>query len=192
MNPEVAERLRRFQDDLPNLDAGQIIRKHITLGDPFVLTRDDLIRLKEAIGDEFTIHPKNVYLVGSGQLGFSIAPQKRYRPFGETSDIDIALVADDLFDAVWEQVFNYRNEVGYWPEERRFKDYLFRGWIRPDKLPNAESFPLGDRWWNFFRGLTRSGEFGMYKITAGLYRTDHFFETYQGICVGQCQSELKK
>jgi hypothetical protein len=43
-------------------------------------------------------------VVGSAKLGFSIVPDKRYRAFGETSDIDVVLCSSALFDLFWEDV----------------------------------------------------------------------------------------
>jgi hypothetical protein len=41
--------------------------------------------LKAAVAEQFQIHPNEIIVVGSAKLGFSIAPTKRYRAFGETS-----------------------------------------------------------------------------------------------------------
>ncbi len=185
----IDDRITRFRSDLPHLPANQIVRKYVTSGDSFILNEDQFFSLRQEIADQFSIHPDEVYLVGSAKLGFSIAPRKRYRPFGDTSDLDVAVVSATLFDDIWQDVFQYRTAVGYWPAEAEFKDYLFRGWIRPDKLPPARSFVLGKEWWRFFRKLTQSGRYGMCKIAGGIYRTHFFLETYQSICVGECKEE---
>lgn len=181
----------QLKADLATLPTHSVVRKHITSGDCYILNHDDYFTLKDEVAGHFGVHPNDVFAVGSSKLGFSIARKKRYRPFTDTSDIDLAVVSSSLFDGIWEEVFNYRNEVGYWSQEEEFKHYLFRGWIRPDKLPPAHSFSTGAEWWNFFRELTSSGRYGVYKISAGLYRTNHFLESYQSICVKECQSALK-
>lgn len=188
-DPEIAERISRFKADLPIMRADRIVRRYVTSGDSYILDDGSFFELRQEIADNFGIHPNDVYLVGSGKLGSSIAPKKRYRPFADTSDLDIAVVSNELFDGIWKDVFAYKTSVGYWPAETEFKDYLFRGWIRPDKLPPSSSFELGDRWWDFFRRLTSSGKYGRFKITAGLYKEHSFLESYQGICVAQCQEE---
>ena len=135
--------------------------------------------------------PKRALIVGSGKMGFSIANGKRYRIFNDQSDIDIAIISGSLFDRVWQQVFTYWNEKGRWEEENQFRKYLFRGWVRPDKLPPSESFEIRKEWWEFFRKLTQTDTYGQYKIAAGLYRSWYFFETYQSICVKECKQELE-
>ncbi len=171
----------------------QVVQKHIIGGDCFTLTSDQHFELKRAIADKFSLNPHYVVVVGSAKLGFSIARTKRYRHFGNDSDIDIAIVSDRLFDEVWQQVFEYSESPGrdiYWDRDNAFKTYLFRGWIRPDKLPPPGGFAYKAEWFEFFRSLTASGAFGEYKIAAGLYRSMYFLERYQGICTMQCQQEL--
>lgn len=129
-------------------------------------------------------------MVGSGKLGFSIVNSKRYRPFSDTSDIDVAIISPILFDAIWHNVYDYSFSGGYWPEEKAFKEYLFRGWIRPDKLPPSHKFALCKDWWDFFRSITSTGRYGPYKISAGLYRNWHFLETYLSVCINECLVEM--
>jgi hypothetical protein len=150
-----------------------------------------VVELKSDVANHFGLHPNDVYVVGSSKLGFSIADGKRYRPFGDTSDIDIAIVSSGLFDALWQQVFDYWVENGTLGEvERNFQKYLFRGWIRPDLLPPANRFPMRNDWWDFFLDLTRGQRYGLYKIRGGLYKSLHYLEEYQSINVRKCQQEI--
>lgn len=110
---------------------------------------------------------------------------KKYRLFGNESDIDVALVSSALFDKFWEQVFRYKYEGSYWPEYDQFVDYFFRGWMRPDKLPRSPMFPLREDWWSFFKAITNSGKYGDFKISGGLYKSYFFLENYQTICIQQ-------
>ena len=142
------------------------------------------------MSDQFGIHPKEVVVVGSGKLGFSIKGDKRYQHFGDESDIDIAIVSGVLFDQIWSEVFRYRVGGAFWPEERDFKNYLFRGWLRPDKLPPDDSFEYGRKWWRFLRQLETDGLYGPYKIRAGIYKSWHFLESYQTANVRGCRGDL--
>jgi predicted nucleotidyltransferase len=164
---------------------------HITFGDSYILDQDQHFELKAEVAEHFEIHPSEVLVVGSGKMGFSIARGKRYRPFCDESDIDVAIISDRLFDKIWEQVFEYWAEAGYWHQEDAFKKYLFRGWVRPDKLPPSDRFEIRRDWWEFFRELTRREAYGPYKVAAGLYKSWHFFEAYQSICVKECRQDLE-
>src|SRR6267142_6305739 len=53
------------------------------------------------------VSPENVFIVGSAATGFSMSPMKAGRPFrpvsrlGPPSDIDLAIVDEDLFTGSW-------------------------------------------------------------------------------------------
>jgi hypothetical protein len=183
--------MERFKFDLPKLSADSMVDRHVVFGDSFILNDDLYFTIKEEVADHFKIHPPEVVMVGSGKLGFSIVGAKRYREFGEDSDIDLAIVSSPLFDRIWEEVFDARGKLGYWPDEQHFSQYLARGWIRPDKLPPARSFPLAADWWNFFQGLAVSGNYGRYKVRGGLYRNWTFLKGYQTLAVQGCKLELE-
>ena len=159
-------------------------------GNCCVLSGDLYFDLRSEVAEHFQLHPNEVLVVGSAKLGFSIAPHKRYRHFGDESDIDVVLVSPSLFDEIWAATFSYWRDGGYWEKKSDFKDYLFRGWIRPDKLPPASTFAMCSDWWEFFLALTNSGNYGHYKIAGALYRSWYYLESYQEICVKSCQQEL--
>lgn len=58
--------------------------------------------LKRDVAAVLDLNPKEITLIGSGKVGFSIAPGKAYRPFRKgRSDIDLAIVSPRLFESVW-------------------------------------------------------------------------------------------
>ena len=191
MTSEIQARLDQYKEDLSVLSPIQIVRKHIIYGESCILSQDKYFDLRSEIAERFQLHPNEVLVVGSAKLGFSIVPDKLYCPFRDESDIDVVIVSSKLFDEIWEAVFNYKEAVGYWPEYKKFTEYLFRGWIRPDKLPPSTVFQAGKDWWDFFREVTRSGMYGDYKIAGGLYKSWFFLENYQRICVQKCINSLE-
>jgi hypothetical protein len=189
-------RTNKFKSDLGIFDTSTIVRKHIIFGDCYILDEEMYFGLKSKVANFFKIHPSEVLIVGSAKLGFSIARNKRYQPFGDQSDIDVAIISEVLFNNIWQLVFDFwedmenTDSIVYWAKENHFKEFLFRGWIRPDKLPPASKFELSKRWWDFFRTLTNEGTYGPYKISAGLYKSWYYLEKYQSICVKECKLDL--
>ena len=184
----IDERIGQFKGDILVHPADYIIQRYITHGSPYILDDTPYFQLKDAVASHFSIHPTNVYMVGSGKLGFSIKPSRRYQKFGEKSDIDLAIISGEMFERIWKDVFQYQSEIGdWWQKSDVFLKYLFRGWIRPDLLPYGHSFSISKDWWDFFQELANSGNFGPYKIRAGVYHSTYFFESYQSICVDQCK-----
>jgi hypothetical protein len=80
-------------------------RRFLIFGSCSQLDDERYYVLKAAVAEKFEIHPNEIIVVGSTKLGFSIVPAKRYRAFGETSDIDVAIVSPQLFDRVWHESF---------------------------------------------------------------------------------------
>lgn len=185
-------RLGRFMKDLREREVNDTVRKHILLGDCYILDRDSHYDFRSKISHHYGIHPEEVHVVGSGQLGFSIADGKRYRPFSVKSDIDVAIVSPVLFDRIWTAVVRYDGQGSDWRETKKmFRKYLMNGWIRPDALPQAESFSLTREWWQFFQELSSQTQDGKFKVSAGLYRTKEFLELYQERSVRSCKAALE-
>jgi hypothetical protein len=76
------EEIRRFQSELRVRNARDICRRFLTFGSCRQLAEEAYFNLKAAVAEKFEIHPNEVIVVGSTKLGFSIVPEKRYRPFG--------------------------------------------------------------------------------------------------------------
>jgi hypothetical protein len=183
----IEELIQSFREDLPNREIGELVQRHIIFGNCYALIHDEYFELKNQVSRKFGVNPTEVVVVGSAKLGFSVAPEKRYRSFGESSDIDVAICSSPLFDQIWVDIFDYWRRGGFWEGLEQFRKYLFRGWMRPDKLPPEKSFERSREWWDFFRCLASSGNFGPYKISGALYKSWHFLESYQAKCVGECK-----
>jgi hypothetical protein len=180
-----------FKKDLYRLESNQLFRKYILSGQSFALDDTRLYQLKEEVCGHFEIEFNEIVLVGSGKLGFSIKPNKRYSNFGDESDIDIAVVSTELFHKVWKEAFLYKKSGAYWPKAITFFQYLSEGWIRPDKLPSSRFFRFSGKWWDFFNMITSSGQYGPLKIRGGIYHSWFFLQEYQKICIQQCIDEIR-
>jgi hypothetical protein len=172
-----------FRDDLARLETRRFIRKWLVFGGCKVYQKEhayfDLI---ERVASRFEVHPTTVFAVGSAKLGFSIAPQKRYRAFNNESDIDVVIVSDRLFDRLWAEFHAAKGGDVAWPRRDDFLKYLFKGWLRPDLFPDVRGH-FADGWWEFFQGLSKDQPA---KVTGAIYRTWDFFEAYQSTCVKMC------
>lgn len=165
-----------FKRELAERSAIDIVRSHIISGECFCLKHDKYYDLRNAVASHFvSVHPNEVVLVGSAKLGFSIAPDQEFQPFGDSSDLDVAIISPVLFDAIWVQLFDYSRSGALWKRLRPFEEYLFKGWIRPDMLPR--DIPLAGDWWDFFLGLTNSGQYE-YEVRGAVYRSWHCLECY--------------
>ncbi|MGW0854771.1 hypothetical protein [Streptomyces sp. NPDC002690] len=187
---EADRRLEKFKDALSSdFSDRRIVDAHILHGACFAVSEDDHYSLKEEIANEFSLKVhQDIFVVGSAKLGFSISPTKRYRIFGDTSDIDVAIVSHDLYEKVWHETHEYMESGAYWPDRQQFEKYLAWGWIRPDKLPRGASFEFTEAWWEFFRSIQVSRRYGPYKIAAAIYHDMTFLTKYQMNSVAACRN----
>ncbi len=184
--------VKNFKQELRRREASQVYSRYILHGTCFALSEDQYWHLRQSVSDRFDIPLANVLVVGSGKLGFSIAPTKRFRPFGDTSDVDVVVVSENLFDSVWVKVHKYCVDGGYWDQIHQFQKYLFNGWIRPDMLPPPDTFQQTQEWWDFFQSLSASREYGLIKITGALYRNWYFLQEYQLRGIKSCIDSLRE
>ena len=188
---EIAQRLKEFKADLMSMDSNQVFRKYFIEQPCFALDSEKQRALKTKISEMFNVNYTDVYIMGSAKLGFSIAAKKRYRAFGDYSDIDIAIISPHIFESYWKEnvLYLYENPLIGYEIKNSFSKYVAqRGWIRPDFFVSPE---LKNNWTEKFRVITASQQYGPYKITAGIYYDFMFLEKYQLQCIEQCKGELK-
>lgn len=135
--------INRFRSDLRRMSPTELIRKHISTGQPVGLDEEAYFDLRNVVAEEFELHPSAVVLVGSSRMGFGIAPRKRYQEARAHADLDLALISSERFDRYWDDVFGYSQAEPAWKdsrEYRRFATMFFAGWIDPRGLPNLPRF----------------------------------------------------
>ncbi|MDE5562768.1 MAG: hypothetical protein K2J01_04395 [Clostridiales bacterium] len=174
-----------YKDILDNKEAEYLIEKHILHNIPFYFkdNMDLLFNIKKQIGEKYNVSITNIYLVGSGQLGFSLAPQKEYRDFvhiesdvyKKRSDLDFAIISERLFGQIWDEICDYRlGELAHNKEEKElfqaFQNYLFKGWIRPDLFPF--DFPMKKDWFEFFKQFNPLVN---RQVSCGIFRNETSF-----------------
>jgi hypothetical protein len=145
-----------------------LVRLWLTEGIPFAFRECPAIyeELRGWLGYRLEVHPKQIALLGSSRIGFSMArPPEFGRDFGKHSDLDFVVVSLDLF-CRFEKTFNefkqhlINNEVSprnareqaFWESNIEFgKRNLPLGFFDADKLPYLDRYPaaqhLGQAMW---------------------------------------------
>ena len=163
-------------------------RKYVLHGTPHVFKgRDEeFYEFRKKIADKFQIHFYEIYITGSGKLGFS--PFK-LKEFDYDSDIDVAIISPTLFETIMRDIANYQmsfrkaravvreSELSMYHD---FLEYVALGWIRPDKLPiSFQMKTFKSDWFNFFQELSYGkSEVGNYKVNAGVFKSYEHLEDY--------------
>lgn len=129
------------------------------------------------------IEQETITLVGSGRIGFSLAPEKYGTPFSDKSDLDMAIINADLFDQAWREMirlgdayYTLRPAVREWLKAHR-QNHVFWGIIYPDRLPGIVT--LSSKWFSAFKGLSRNPTFAKRQTTGRLYRTREHLVVHQ-------------
>ena len=176
----------------PKGDIDKFIEKNIIDVVPFVFDGDEgrYFDFRKRVADKFNIDPANVYIVGSGCLGFSY--QNGGRAFSLESDIDVAIVDEGLYEQYSRILPSYHYDVihhripmrGYQKKRYyQFIEYFAVGWLRPDKcIDLMNKHPCMDDWWVYFKSISyNNSEVGDYKVNAGIYKSMHYLYKYQQI-----------
>lgn len=166
-------------------DDGNVVRSQILHGASYAIQEDEAYKIAEAVGNHWGVHPnQDIYFVGSAKMGFSISPNKRWKRFGNTSDLDIAVVSSQLFEQYWYSIEKYAATVSSWPDRQEYMARVASGWLRPDLFPGS----MADEWFEFFREVQNKQRYaGGIKIAAGVYYNMSFLELYQSRAVKLCR-----
>lgn len=60
-------------------------------------------KFKKYVSNKLNVHYNDIGIAGSAKLGFSLSPEKNYKLFDDSSDIDIIVVSQKLFNEFWKQ-----------------------------------------------------------------------------------------
>jgi hypothetical protein len=173
-----------------------IVQKYLIDGASFffdTIQKDKEFEFKKDISDSLNVHIRDIVIIGSGKLGFSIKPDSEspflhsFKKFDhdfeidaekEKSDLDIAIVSGSLFDK--QLIELYKHTGGYSNKtynssykKADFANYILKGWLRPDKVPNdysitSEVVKVQEDY---------KAKFGR-KVNIGIYKSWYFFENY--------------
>lgn len=171
-----------------------MVQRHITSGECEHVSPTQYIDLKQAVAQKFDVQHTDVLIVGSAKLGFSISPQKRWKSFGEQSDVDVAIISTALYVRLWRQIAKIINvdPTFNWEGRRAFQKYHLKGWLRPDALPVSPGLGFTQEWFEYFAQLTSAEVCGPVHISAGIYYDLGFLEQYQMRAVRLCREELSQ
>lgn len=147
---------------------------------------------KKKMANSLKVHLRDICIVGSGKLGFSIKPdieQPGFYPFklfdqdydknneNIKSDIDVAIVSGSLFD---KQILNIYNHTSCYDKtfikNKEIKDlgsYVLKGWIFTDVLP--KSYQLDGSYLDVKQEYENKYE---REINIGIYKSWYYFEKY--------------
>jgi hypothetical protein len=181
-----------------NFDAERILDKYFHCGHSVVFdgapveTEAELKRtIARSLGSAVreSLHPLQLVVCGSAHLGFSPVPDKIGNSFNPTtSDLDIAVVSDVLFDRWWIELQGCRLPADV---QRKVADNLYLGLIDPSIVPNVSQ--TRQLWWELFGRMTAAvsnGPLLAQGIRGRLYRTHWSMQNYHLLAINRGREHL--
>ena len=163
-------------------------RKKLLHGIPYVFRDnvDDFYNFRKRIANNFEIQFNEVFITGSGHLGFS---SYKKTIFNYDSDIDVAIVSSKLYDSIMEDIRSFQMNIREsrisltvedFKKYNKFLQYIAIGWMRPDLLPNKQHVrKFKNDWFDYFNSISHGkSEVGDYKVTAGVFKSYFHLEKY--------------
>lgn len=113
--------------------------------------------LRGWLGYRLDVHPKEITLIGSGRIGFSLAKGDRYgKKFNDKSDLDFSVISPPLFSLLTQTLCRFADdfesgkvspstkaEAKYWPENIRVcRRNIVRGFLDSYMIPNRSRYPV--------------------------------------------------
>ncbi len=195
----MAYTLEDIKNDIVLLNPKEFYIKHILRSDNWYFEtmlgvgKEDIIRItddfKQIVSQSLGISFNNIAMVGSGKLGYSLSPRSarqdklfmcfsndsRVRP---ESDIDIAIVSNQLFQTYWDLFRCSYSEVNK-HLYRYISREIYRGYINEKNLLEIDGCR---KYWNPIssssKKLLHSDLYIKHEISYRLYRSWEDFEEY--------------
>lgn len=198
------------KNDLINIDAQQFYIKYILKSNiwyfaDFQHTKsreliDKMDAFKEIVSQSFGVSFHSAQIVGSAKLGFSLAPQKAFREFvskatrdGEKeSDIDIAVISNNLFNDIWERLRECKKQYLI-PKYTAITKSIFLGYINDKDFKDHEFFRKEWEEKISVSNIKLQNEISlMHPISYRIYRSWEDLQDYQMNSIHLLKEELLK
>lgn len=188
-----------FIDACKTLKPDIIVQKHIIEDETYFFTHirnGEEFDFKKDIASILGVHIRDIVIVGSGKLGFSLKPDKAdeglylFKDFDSSkkSDLDVGVISSELFDKEMRNLYDYMGfHKSIWDTRNDFAKYTLKGRIAIRFLP--QSFKLTDEIRNAVEKYKMI--YGR-EINIEIYKSWHYFETYHRENIKNIQVNLYK
>jgi len=181
-----------FKTHCLSLKPDVLVQKYLIESETFFFNevkKGEEFEFKKEIASILDVHVRDIVVVGSAKLGFSLKPAKdapglylfrefdfafKNSPENEKSDIDVAIVSSPLFDKEIKNLYDYTGYYKNPPRERNsLAQYVLKGRLATRYFPN--DFPLTQEILNVQEKYQRN--YGR-TVNLEIYKSWYFFETY--------------
>lgn len=160
---------------------------------------DRMDYFKEIVSKRLNINFHNVQIVGSAKVGYSLSPGKLFTPFHDerpnkpSSDIDIAIISDRMYQKYWDELRHIKKLRYMQTYYNRLTESIFRGYINEKDLLKVQG--ISAEWEELTRPINvmLQDELGfVHPITYRVYRSWDDLEEYQIIGISKARRSLEE
>lgn len=182
--------LLQYSRQLSKLELTGYLRHQVTEGIPFVFLNNPLLYevVREWLSKKLEVHARDVTLIGSGRMGFSMAPAPDFgAPYTTASDLDLTIVSAKLFAELKQTFDQWKNdydvgtvkpksirEEGFWNDNlQRLPSNFSNHFVDTYKIPNvySKTISINSVLWELSRKLEATSSFFIApKISARVYK----------------------
>ena len=154
---------------------------------------------KEIVSKRLGVNFHNIQIVGSAKVGYSLSPAKLFTPFHDerpdkpSSDIDIAIISDRLYQKFWDELRHIKKIRYMQTYYNHLTESIFRGYINEKDLQKVQG--LCEEWAELVRpiNVALQDELGfIHPITYRVYRSWEDLEEYQIIGISKARRSLEE
>lgn len=96
-------------------------------------------QFKRFVATTLDVNFNDISLVGSGKLGYSLAPEKKFRDFNEESDLDLVIVSRKYFHKFWDTYLDlHDNKINF--GYQYIASNIFRRFVSVKKVSPTHPF----------------------------------------------------
>lgn len=171
--------------------------EYLKVPDAELIDKMDLF--KEIVTQNFHVSFHSVQIVGSAKMGVSLSPKKLLKPFHsessdeKSSDIDIAIVSEKLFNLFWDKLRHSKEKIYYKRNYNNIANSIYRGYINDKDLDKINDIK------QYLRELTNPATFRLqdeigfvHPISYRVYRSWEDLEDYQLIGINKAKVKLEE
>lgn len=185
----------KFISELKSKSISLLVSKWILEAKPFVFEESDkYIEWKETLSELIQVDSKAIIFTGSSSLGFSLNPNKNYKQYDDTSDIDLAIISELYFNLSWFEIRNIGTKYFDLTKKQQnsISDHrtrlIYWGTIATDKL--LPIFSFGKKWNNAIERMSKLHPTENREINFRIYKDFDSLRAYQADNLKKIQIKL--
>lgn len=176
---------QKFITDLKGRSISLVISKWLIDRTPYIFlsNRHTYIEWKELLAGKIGIDSHAICIMGSAGIGFSLNPNKNFRPFDHTSDVDIAIISNYYFELSWHNLRTLGTKLYHLDPTQKasVQDHVSRliywGTIATDRILTI--FPFGKSWIEALSDMARIQPTEGRCVNIRLYKDFESLRAYQ-------------